>query len=62
MPHSEETFCISRRAGRDSAITYAFSARGACAAKRMTFRGHGGTYRSFFGVRRKRLSLRGDAG
>ena len=36
-PHSEETFPISRRA-RDSAITYEFWARRACAKKRMTFR------------------------
>ena len=33
----EETFLIGHRAGRDSAKTYEFSARGACAEKRMTF-------------------------
>jgi hypothetical protein len=37
-PHSKETFRIRRLAGRDSATTYGFSARGGCAEKRTSFR------------------------
>jgi hypothetical protein len=54
----EETFLIGRRAGHDSAITYEFSARGACAEKRVSFRCHGGTYRSFDGMSENRLRFR----
>jgi hypothetical protein len=36
--YSEEAFLFGRRAGRDSAITYEFSGRAACAEIRMSFR------------------------
>jgi hypothetical protein len=38
MPRFEDTFAIGRCAERESAITYEFWTRGACAEKRMTFR------------------------
>ena len=37
-PYPDETF-LGRRAERDSAIMSEFSARGACAEKRVSFRG-----------------------
>ncbi len=60
-PHSEETFLLGRRAGRDFAITYEFSARGACAAIRMSFRSLlSGTYRSFDDVSGTRIEITGE--
>ena len=57
-PHSEGRFCRGWRTKRESAKTYEFSELGVCAEKRMSFCVSPSTYRSFCGVRRKRLRLR----
>jgi hypothetical protein len=56
-PHSEEIWLVGRRAWHDSAITYEFSALGACAEKRMSFCVSPGTYRWFFGCTRNGSSF-----